>query len=115
MQENLRKLYFQPNGLFVEEFQHVFHDLFGKRLPICTKIVIALKDKPKEYKEISQEINYASGGPLSEYLEDLIISGFITEQHSWSLPSGSERKTCKYRIQDNYLRYYLKYISPPFG
>lgn len=112
VQENLRKLCFQPNGLFVEEFQHVFHDLFGRRLPICKKIVTALKDEAKEYKEISRDINYASGGPLSEYLEDLIISGFITEQHSWSLSSGSERKTCKYRIQDNYLRYYLKYILP---
>ncbi len=112
VQENLRKLCFQPDGLFVEEFQHVFHDLFGKRLPICKKIVTSLKNEAKEYNEISQEINYQSGGPLSEYLEDLIVSGFITKQHSWSLSSGSERKTCKYRIQDNYLRYYLKYIFP---
>ena len=112
VQENLRKLCFQPNGLFVEEFQHVFHDLFGKRLPICKKIVTALKDEPKTYQEISEEIKYASGGPLSEFLEDLIVSGFITKQHSWSLDTGSERKICKYRIQDNYLRYYLKYIFP---
>ncbi len=112
VQENIRKLCFEANGIFVEEFQHIFHDLFGKRLPICKKIVTSLKDAPKEYKEISQEINYASGGPLSEYLEDLTVSGFIEEQHSWSLPSGSERKTCKYRIKDNYLRYYLKYIFP---
>lgn len=112
VKENLRKLCFQPDGLFVEEFQHIFHDLFGKRLPVCKKIVTALKDKAKEYKEISEEIKYASGGPLSEFLEDLIVSGFITKQHSWDLSSGAERKTCKYRIQDNYLRYYLKYIFP---
>ncbi|MBX9923007.1 MAG: AAA family ATPase [Rhabdochlamydiaceae bacterium] len=112
VQENIRKLCFQPNGLFVEEFHHIFHDLFGKRLPICKKIVTALKEGSKEYKEIAQDIHYASGGPLSEYLEDLITSGFLAEQHSWDLFSGSERKSCKYRIQDNYLRYYLKYIFP---
>ena len=112
VQENLRKLCFQPNGLFVEEFQYIFQDLFGKRLPVCKKIIMALKDEPKEYKKISEEIHYASGGPFSEYLEDLIVSGFVAEQHSWSISSGLERKACKYRIQDNYLRYYLKYIFP---
>jgi AAA+ ATPase superfamily predicted ATPase len=111
-QENIRKLCFSPNGLFVEEFQYIFHDLFGKRLPICKKIVTALKDGSKEYKEIAKDIDYPSGRPLSEYLEDLIASGFLKEQHSWNLLSGAERKSCKYRIQDNYLRYYLKYIFP---
>ncbi|MBU6149620.1 MAG: ATPase, partial [Verrucomicrobia bacterium] len=112
IQENIRKLCFQPYGMFVEEFHHVFHDLFGKRLPICKKIVTTLKDGIKGYKEISEEINYASGGPLSEYLKDLITSGFVAQQYSWSLLSGTESKSCKYRIQDNYLRYYLKYIFP---
>ncbi len=41
--ENIRKLCFDPDGLFVEEFKYVFHDLFGKRLPICKKIVESLK------------------------------------------------------------------------
>ena len=47
-----------------------------------------------------------------QYLEDLIISGFIEREYTWSLQSGKESKLSKYRIRDNYLRYYLKFILP---
>lgn len=110
--ENIRRLCFEPDGLFVEEFKYIFHDLFGKRFPICKKIVESLKDGAKEYEEIAQLIHYQSGGPLSEYLDDLIISGFLEREHTWSLQSGEEAKASKYRIKDNYLRYYLKFIHP---
>ncbi len=110
--ENIRKLCFEPDGLFVEEFKYIFLDLFGKRLSICKKIVEALKGGSKEYEEIAKSIEYPSGGPLSDYLDDLIISGFLEREHTWSLESGEELKPSKYRIRDNYLRYYLKFISP---
>jgi len=51
--ENIRKLCFEPDGLFVDEFKYIFHDLFGKRLKICKKIVEVLKDGAKDYEEIS--------------------------------------------------------------
>ncbi len=110
--ENIRRLCFEPDGLFVEEFKYIFHDLFGRRATICKKIVEALKDSSKEYEEIAKSIHYQSGGPLSEYLEDLIISGFLEREYTWSLQSGEEAKLSRYRIKDNYLRYYLKYIFP---
>jgi AAA+ ATPase superfamily predicted ATPase len=110
--ENIRKLCFVPDGLFVEEFKYIFNDLFGKRLPICKKIVESLKNGSKEYEEIANAIQYPSGGPLTEYLEDLITSGFLEKEHTWSLQTGEELKSSKYRIRDNYLRYYLKYILP---
>lgn len=109
---NIKKLCFEPDGLFVEEFKYIFHDLFGKRLPICKRIVESLKEGSKEYEEIAKNIDYPSGGPLSGYLEDLIISGFLERDHTWSLQSGEELKLSRYRIRDNYLRYYLKYILP---
>lgn len=110
--ENIRKLCFEPEGLFVEEFKYIFHDLFGKRLPICKKIVESLKDGAKSYQEIADSLEYASGGPLSGYLEDLITSGFLEREHSWSIQTGEQLKTSRFRIRDNYLRYYLKFILP---
>ncbi len=110
--ENIRKLCFEPNGLFVDEFKFIFNDLFKKRLPICKKIVECLRDEAKGYDEIAKSLKYASGGPLSEYLDDLIISGFLERDYLWSLQSGQDIRTSKYRIKDNYLRYYLKYILP---
>lgn len=112
MNENIRKLCFEPDGIFVEDFKYIFHDLFGKRSSICKKIVASLKDLSKTNEEIASAIQYSSGGPLSEYLEDLIISGFLEREHTWSIVSGEELKLSKYRIKDNYLRYYLKFIYP---
>ncbi|MBS0630218.1 MAG: AAA family ATPase [Verrucomicrobia bacterium] len=110
--ENIRRLCFEPDGLFVEEFKYIFTDLFGKRVPICKKIVASLRDGAKSYNEIAQAIGYPSGGPLSEYLEDLIVSGFLEREHNWSIRQGEELKSSKFRIRDNYLRYYLKFIYP---
>lgn len=112
MNENIRALCFEPDGLFVEEFRYIFNDLFGKRSPVCKKIVESLKDGAKEYKEIVKNTRYPSGGPLSDYLDDLVVSGFLEREHAWSLKDGEELKPSKYRIRDNYLRYYLKYIFP---
>ena len=91
--ENIRRLCFESEGLFVEEFKYIFSDLFGKRVPICKKIVTSLRDSAKAYDEIAQLIGYPSGGPLSEYLEDLIVSGFLEREHNWSIREGEELKT----------------------
>lgn len=71
-----------------------------------------MKDGSKGYDEIAESLQYPSGGPLTEYLEDLIISGFVEKDDGWSIQTGQELRSSKYRIKDNYLRYYLKYISP---
>ncbi|MBA2367411.1 MAG: hypothetical protein H0V82_00120 [Candidatus Protochlamydia sp.] len=103
--ENIRRLCFEPDWILVDEFKYIFNDLFGKRLPICKKIIESLKGGSKEYEEIASSLNYQSGGALSEYLEDLIVSGFLEREHSWHIQSGKESKLSKYRIKDNYLRY----------
>lgn len=110
--ENIKQLCFEKEGILVEEFKKIFHDLFGKRSEIYQKIVRSLVNGSLEYSEISKCIDYPSGGPLSEYLEALVISGYITRDHVWSFQTGKERKLLHYRLCDNYLRYYLKYIEP---
>ena len=55
--ENIRKLCFEPDGVFVDEFKFIFHDLFKKRLPVCKKIIEFLQDESKSYEEIVENIN----------------------------------------------------------
>jgi hypothetical protein len=53
------------------------------------------------------------GGSLSEALEDLESAGFLSQIVAFNPVTGKNRsRTLKYRIQDNYLRFYLKYIDP---
>ena len=39
-------------------------------------------------------------------------AGFISRDYTWSLKSGRESRTSKFRLRDNYLIFYLKYIDP---
>jgi AAA+ ATPase superfamily predicted ATPase len=110
--ENIKKLCFEPDGILVEEFKYIFHDLFpGRRREIYRKIVECLAQAAAEYKEVAKAVHYTSSGPLSEYLDELIMSGFVSRDYVWAIKSGKLSKLSKYRLRDNYLRFYLRYIA----
>lgn len=110
-EENIKQLCFEPDGLLVNEYDAIFHDLFGRRNEIYRKIVEILATGPKDYSAIAESIDYHSGGVLSHYLDDLIISGFISRSYTWTIKTGNASKLSVFRLKDNYLRFYLKYIA----
>ncbi|HCC24710.1 MAG TPA: ATPase, partial [Holosporales bacterium] len=101
------------NGaILVEEFSQIFSDLFLRDSPFYKKIVETLISGPKEREEIGRILRIGSaGGRLSEYLQELELAGFITRDHTWKIASGADSKLRKYRLSDNYIRFYLKYID----
>ncbi|NGX51856.1 MAG: hypothetical protein KR126chlam5_00144 [Candidatus Anoxychlamydiales bacterium] len=111
-QENIKKLCFEPDGLLVDEFKYIFSDLFGRRSNIYKKIIKYLVKTPAEFEEIALGIKYEASGALSEYLNELIMSGFLKRDLTWFLKGGKESKLSKYRLSDNYLRFFLRYMSP---
>jgi uncharacterized protein len=108
--DNIKRLCFEPEALMVEEHHHIFHDLFGKKSAIYQKITQFLSSGAAEYKAIAKGIQYSNSGALSRYLDELMISGYINREHSWSFKTGKESKIVTYRLSDNYLRFYYKYI-----
>lgn len=110
--ENMKRLCFEKDGILVDEYRSVFHDLFGRRGEVCRKIVEYLAQGPAEYLEIATALNYSNSGSLSEYLDDLLVSGFINRDFTWALKTGKDTRLSKFRLSDNYLRFYLKYIGP---
>ncbi len=113
--ENIKHLCFEKDGVLFDEFRQIFHDLFGRRNETYQRIVRILVDGPKDYKELSKALNYASGGPLSEYLNELVLSGYVEKDFNWSIKSGRESRSFQYRLGDNYLRFFLKYIQPNYN
>jgi len=113
-QENIRQLCFSQDGLLVEEFNLIFHDLFNSRSDMYKKIVNLLANGDMEANEISDVLNYAQSGTLGNYLQDLIISRFVSRNFTWKLAQGKSARLSKYRLSDNYVRFYLKYIEPHF-
>jgi len=110
--DNIKRQCFSEGGVLYNEYDIIFNDLFEKRSSIYKPIVEVLIDSPLELKEIAEKLNYPLGGRLSNYMDDLIEAGFVTRDHTWSLKTRAESKLSKYRLSDNYLRFYLKFIRP---
>lgn len=110
-EENIKDLCFTKGGVLVNEFNEVFSDLFSKRSPIYKKIVQALSSGAMELKEICEKIKVTQSGFMSNCLENLIKSGFITRDYTWHLDSNETSRLSYYRLSDNYIRFYLKYID----
>ncbi len=110
-EENIKRLCFTKGAILVEEFDQIFSDLFLRDSPFYKKIVEALILGSKEREEIGEVLNIDPGGRLSEYLWELELAGFITRDHTWKISSGTDSKLRKYRLSDNYMRFYLKYID----
>ena len=109
---NIKRLCFEKNGLLVNEFDRIFNDLFGKSSDIYRRIVESLSSSMKTRKEIMDELQYPHGGYMTKHLDALEISGFIAKHYNWSLKTKKMGRNSLYRLSDNYLRFYIKYIRP---
>jgi len=110
--QNIQRLCFEKEGLLTVEFDNIFHDLFSHRGTIYKNIMFYLREGTKSLNQIRDELNYPRSGTLSKLMEHLIISGFVTRHAQWSLKTGYERRQSLYRINDPYIRFFLKYIEP---
>jgi len=109
--ENIKDLCFTKKGVLFREFQEIFLDIFARRSDMYKNIVETLVDGDKDFAEIIAHINMVKSGHVSEYLNNLTQSGFIRRDYTWNVKEGNESSLSRYRLSDNYLRFYLKYIE----
>ena len=55
------------------------------------------------------------GGSLSRNLAELHEAGFVSKDDNINPATGRKAKEARYRVCDNYARFYLKYIEPHEG
>ena len=111
-EQNIRDLCFTRGGLLVREFEEIFSDIFSRGAASHKEIVECLANGPKDLMQICKTLKKPQGGRYTKYLEDLIKAGFVQRDFTWHLKNGNESKLSRYRLSDNYLRFYLKYIAP---
>lgn len=109
---NIQRLCFRKEGFLFSEFERIFSDLFSSRGPIYRTIVERLAEGPCELKEIYAAMGVEKSGVISRYLDDLVTAGFLSFDCTWHPKTGKDSKLGHYRLKDNYLRFYLKYVSP---
>lgn len=111
-EENIRQLCFEKSGILFSEFDQIFSDLFSSRSGIYKQIVTCLGDSTADRQQIAEWLEIEVGGVLSSYLDDLTKAGFISRDFAWQIKNGKTSKLSHYRLSDNYLRFYLKFIEP---
>lgn len=110
-EENIKRQCFTEGGTLVDEYDRIFREMFGKKDVLYKKIIKSLSNNALEYDEISEESHYQSSGRLSAYLENLTKAGFISRDCSWNFKTGKPSVVSRFRLSDNYIRFYLKYID----
>ena len=110
--ENIRRLCFRPKGILRDDFSKIFNSVFGENATYKNQILTALADAPMTLSEIAAALEVERSGIISGHLSELETAGFITEDAGLNPATGKPAKCVRYRISDNYTRFYLRYIRP---
>jgi len=108
---NIKQLCFKKRGFLTNEFEKIFSDLFSRWSKIYKDLITCCIDGPASIKEICARLGVNRTGLISSYLEDLVKANFLARDHTWLLKSAKYSLLSRFRISDNYLRFYLKYIQ----
>lgn len=108
-EQNINKMFFTQNGIMVKEYEKIFYSQF-KEHSTYEQIINYLKDGPRSLKEIALKLKIPSGGGIKSYLDNLERALFITSYVPFDRQTNSKLK--KYKVTDEYLRFYFKYVAP---
>jgi AAA+ ATPase superfamily predicted ATPase len=115
--ENIKRLCFQPDGVLVTDFDFIFHDLFNGHSLVYKKIIHILAAGMKNLSEIKKVLardvilDESLGDSLEEVVGNLVAAGFVTPHFGWSIKTEKISEDYLYRLSDNYIRFYVKYIE----
>ena len=109
--ENIRKLCFTPTGILLDEFDAIFDDVVEENLTTRRKMLSALAEGSLTGREIADRIGLDYNGHVSDNLFALEEAGFVAKDTGVNPDNGKLSNLCRYRICDNYTRFYLKYMQ----
>ena len=112
VEENVRRLCFEPGGPLRREFPQLFRDLFGRRAADKETVLRALADGPKNLSEIAAALGRDRSGHLSDILWELGEAGFAAGESGCNPATGAPSRQVRWRLRDNYARFYLRCIEP---
>ena len=110
--ENIRRLCYDPDGYLFKDFDRIFDDIFGGSVQAKKSILAILAEKPASVSELAAEFGSDPNGHLSENLSELEEAGFISGSKGTNPATGKRIREVRYRLRDNYTRFYLRYILP---
>ena len=110
--DNIRALCFRPDGTLFRDFRQIFNDVFGENAGVKRELLRALSSGSRTCSELAAELGVERGGSISENLSVLELSGFVARDAGLNPKTGRPSRQDRYRIRDNYTRFYLRYVEP---
>ena len=110
--ENIRKLCFMPKSVLREDFDDMFNDVVTDQPRFSARVLRTFVDGAKTPTEVADELKITKGGDVSSAIENLVEAGFLAESVRINPETGGELRERRFRLRDNYARFYLKCIEP---
>lgn len=110
--ENLRRMAFSRDGVLRTDFDEMFNDVITNQPTFTSDVLRSLIDGPKTATEIAKELEIEKGGRVTAALQRLVEAGFAMSDRGRNPETGEDLREHRYRLSDNYCRFYLKYIEP---
>ncbi len=107
--QNIQEVCFAPAGYLRNEFGRLFDSLFkNHRQHIAVVRALATRHSGLPRQEIIKISKFTNGGMLTEILDDLEKSGFISVHGGY----GKKVRDTLFRLSDPYSLFYLTFIEP---
>ena len=103
---------FEKGGELFKDFDSIFSPMLGESVELKRSVLASLVGGPKSGVELAESLGAGNNGRFSELLRDLKEGGFIDGDSGKNPATGGESRVAKYRLRDNYVRFYLKYVLP---
>lgn len=110
--ENVRRMCFMPRGILFREFDETFNGVFGRRAKTRGRILKMLMEGPKSAAELAEIEGKTPNGSYARALKDLRMAGYVAGDGGLNPCTGEPLREERFRISDNYTRFYLHYIEP---
>ena len=110
--ENIRRLCFLPDGYLFLEFNELFNDIVSRTAPTKRRVLEALAEGAMSGTELAEKLAIPRNGRLSDLLDELETAGFVARADGINPATGRRGRIDRYRLRDNYSRFFLRYVSP---
>jgi len=110
--ENIRRMAFRAKSTLRTDFDEMFLDAITRQPQLSGRVIRCLVGGAMSVTEVARELDMEKGGKISDALELLKEAGLVALDAGRNPETGSRQRERRYRLKDNYSRFYLKYIEP---
>lgn len=110
--DNVRRLCYDPDGYLFKDYDRIFDDVFGGSVAAKRRILETLAEGAASLSELAEKFKIDPNGHLSRDIVELEEAGFVAGSAGLNPQTGKTVRERRYRLRDNYTRFYLRYVLP---